>query len=103
MDNVFIDQLDQLLIKDDLDNKLNIYEVSGAIAQMNGGNAPSQDGINAELVKCRGNWLNEMLHEYNGKCVSGILCSRGVLETYMTIIKKLLYSLLLERFLPEFF
>ena len=51
---MFIEQLDQFLVKDERDNQPTIYEVSRAIAQMNSQKAPGWNGINAELLKCGG-------------------------------------------------
>jgi len=63
-----LDQIERLPNMPELDNAPTLEELLGAIKVISSGKAPGSDGIPAEVLKCGGDQLHNVLHQLLCKC-----------------------------------
>ena len=63
-----LNQIGRLPNMPELDNAPTLEELLGAIKDISSGRAPGSDGIPAEVFKCGGDQLHNVLHQLSCKC-----------------------------------
>ena len=63
-----VDQIERLPNMRELDNAPTLGELVGAIKDTSSGKAPGSDGMPAEVFKCGGDQLHNVLHQLLCKC-----------------------------------